>query len=202
MKSEIAIVLGGGISAEGVLPFWVKDRLDIAAELYHTSMVSALLLSGKGRDDFPVSEAKAMGDYLFKKEIPSKDILREELSRDTIQNAFFSTVIHLYPLDIKSTIIITNEFHLPRSKMIFDYIIGEEIHLEYQPVSNKNIDKELLDQRMHTEDELIKFYIQLFNSFDKGDLKAVHDFIFNLQNRYHLKYRELENELSGNMVLY
>ncbi len=202
MISEIAIVLGGGISAEGVLPFWTEDRLNKAVKLYHTSMVSKLLLSGKGRDDFPVTEAKAMGDYLIAKNIPPKDIIREELSRDTIQNAFFSAIIHLIPMCIKSAVIITNKFHLQRSKMIFDHVLGNIIHLEYLSVSDKNIDEKLLNQRNHTEQELIIFYRQLFSSFDKGDLKAIHDFIFNPINKYYSKYRELEVKLSREMVLY
>ena len=202
MKNEIIIVLGGGISAKGILPFWVEGRLEEAADIYLSSKIHKILLSGKGRDDFPVPEARAMSDYLQLKGIPAEDILTEELSRDTIQNAFFSTVIHLQPLDIKSALVITNAFHIARSRMIFDYVCGDKVHLDYLPVSDDKIDKSVLEQRKKTEAELIQFYENLFSSFDKGDLSAVHDFIFNPQNKYYRLYRELEKKLSGKMVLY
>jgi uncharacterized SAM-binding protein YcdF (DUF218 family) len=202
MKSDMIIVLGGGISAKGILPFWVEERLEKAAELYFSSQIPKILLSGKGRDDFPVAEAKAMSDYLQLKGIPEEDILREELSRDTIQNAFFSTVIHLLPLGIKSALIITNAFHLERSKMIFDYVCGDKLHLKYISVSDEKIEADLLRRRKNSEAQLITFYNNLFSSFDKGDLRAVHDFIFNPQNKYYKLYRELEKELTGKMVLY
>ena len=202
MKSGVIIVLGGGISAKGILPFWVEERLEKAAELYISSQIPKILLSGKGRDDFPVAEARAMSDYLLLKGIPEEDILREELSRDTIQNAFFSMVIHLLPLRIESALVITNAFHLERSKMIFDYVCGDKLHLEYISVSDEKIEKDLLRQRKNSEAELIKFYSSLFSSFGSGDLRAVHDFIFNPHNKYYKLYRELEQKLTGKMVLY
>ena len=202
MKSGVIIVLGGGISAKGILPFWVEERLEKAAELYISSQIPKILLSGKGRDDFPVAEARAMSDYLLLKGIPEEDILREELSRDTIQNAFFSMVIHLLPLRIESALVITNVFHVVRSKMIFDYVCGDKLHLEYISVSDEKIEKDLLRQRKNSEAELIKFYSSLFSSFGSGDLRAVHDFIFNPHNKYYKLYRELEQKLTGKMVLY
>ncbi len=202
MKTDMIIVLGGGISVRGILPFWVETRLDKATELYVSTQIPKILLSGKGRDDFPVTEARAMHDYLLLKGIPAEDILTEELSRDTIQNAFFSMVIHLTPLKVKSALVITNTFHIERTKMIFDYVCGNIIHFEYIPVSDEKIEEDKLRQREYTESELIKFYTELFSSFQKGDLHAVHDFIFNPQNSYYKRYRELEKELAGKMILY
>jgi uncharacterized SAM-binding protein YcdF (DUF218 family) len=202
MKTDLIMVLGGGISVRGILPSWVEKRLEKAAEIYISSNISKILLSGKGRDDFPVPEARAMRDYLMYKGIPEEDLLMEELSRDTIQNAFYSGLIHLRPLAVKSVLIITNDFHIERSKIIFDYIWGDEFEFQYQSVKDESIDEKIFQQRLETEKELIKFTENLFSSFKKGDISAVHDFIFNINNKYNRICRELSGELNGKMVLY
>lgn len=86
---DIIIVLCAGISKEGELPLWVLQRLGRAIDLYSDGVSNKILLSGKGRDNFPITEADAMKTVLLKKGIPSHDILTEELSKDTLQNAFF-----------------------------------------------------------------------------------------------------------------
>jgi vancomycin permeability regulator SanA len=202
MKTELIMVLGGGISVRGILPSWVEKRLEKAAEIYISSNIPKILVSGKGRDDFPVPEARAMRDYLIFKGIPREDILTEELSRDTIQNIFLSGMIHLRPLNVKSVLIITNNFHLERTKIITDYILGKDIEFVYQGVEDNTIKDDLLQQREKTEQELIKFTEKLFSTFEKGDLNAVHDFIFNPNNKYNKLCYKISEDLSGQMVLY
>ena len=114
-RPDIIIVLGGGISKEGILPWWVEDRLDLAFKIHVDQKLPKLLMSGKGRDNFPIAEADAMKDYLVEKGVLASDILTETLSTDTLQNAFFCKTMHLDPLDLSSILVITNQFHIKRT---------------------------------------------------------------------------------------
>jgi len=200
--SEIIIVLGGGINEKRILPHWVNKRLEKAIYLIRKGISERILLSGKGRDEFPITEAKAMKDYLLNAGISENKILVEELSVDTIQNAYFSKVIHLDPLKIESAIIITNNFHSERTKLIFDHVISDKVKCYYDLIDDEGIEEKRLKMREFTEKELIKFYAYLFNNIQKYSLEEIHDFIFNSSNKYYKSYMELGEKLKSKMVLY
>ncbi len=200
--ADIIIVLGGGISREGVLPLWVPPRLDKALELYQKGIAPRVLLSGKGRDDFPVAEAVAMRKYLTRRDLDPLHVLEESLSRDTLQNAYFSRVIHLDPLGIKSVMVITNEFHIRRTELIFNFVLGGQIKSAYQGVTDQGISQHDLELRAYTEAELYRFYQRLFASLTPGDLKGLHSFIYDIENPYYREYQQLGKRLKDKMTLY
>ena len=139
-RPDIIIVLGGGISKEGILPWWVIDRLDLAIKLFRDNQIPQLLMSGKGRDNFPMAEAVAMKAYLVEKGLLATDILTETLSTDTLQNAFFCKTMHLDPLNLSDILVVTNQFHIKRTRQIFEFVLGTDYHLSYQSVSDHNLD--------------------------------------------------------------
>ena len=53
---KTVVVLGGGISEEGVLPIWVRSRLEKAIQLYSGTYNTQLIVCGKGRDNFGASD--------------------------------------------------------------------------------------------------------------------------------------------------
>jgi len=201
MKVDTIIVLGGGINPEGKLPGWVLSRLEKANKLYQNRISSTILVSGKGRDNYPITEAEAMSAFLQQHGIPAVDILTEHLSTDTLQNAYFSRVIHTDPLEFHSATVVTNEFHFKRSKLIFDWVF-DSYDLQYETVENDGIPIPELEMRAFTENQLIEFYSEMFNSISKGDLQGFHEFIFNPYNKFHKRYMELSRELKDKMVLY
>jgi len=165
-------------------------------------MAHKILLSGKGRDNIPITEAAAMKKVLIKNGIEEHEILTEELSRDTLQNAYFSRVIHLDPLQIRSAIIITNNFHIKRTKLIFENLFSDKIKCFFEPVDDNNIDQKILLERAYTESELIKYYIKLFRTIPNGDLERLHPVIFDNSNKFYLEYHKLGKKLKNKMVLY
>ena len=128
---KTVVVLGGGISEEGVLPLWVHSRLEMAIKLYSGTYNTQLIMSGKGRDNFPVTESKAMADYLIESAIPAEAILQESLSRDTIQNAYFTWLLFMEPQNIHEFTVVTNEFHLKRAAHIFNWVFGDDYHIDF-----------------------------------------------------------------------
>ena len=200
--ADIIIVLGGGINREGELPSWVPPRLDKALELYRGGMAPRVLVSGKGRDNFPTAEAVAMRQYLTHRDLDPLHVLEEPLSRDTLQNAYFSRVIHLDPLGIKSVMVITNEFHIRRTELIFNFVMGDHIKASYQGVTDQGISQQDLELRAYTEVELYRFYQRLFASLPPGDLKGLHSFIYDIDNPYYREYQQLGKRLKDKMTLY
>jgi vancomycin permeability regulator SanA len=201
-KVDIILVLGGGISKEGQLPEWVLARLDLAYELFQAGIASKILLSGKGRDNFPIAEADAMSKYLVKCGMSPQDFLLECQSKDTLQNAYFSRVIHIDPLKIKSALIITNQFHFERTELIFTELLGRTCSLIFKAVNDQGLMVRDLELRAFTERKLMSFYQRLFQSIPNGDLNGLHDVIFNQNNVFYREYEELGTILKDKMVLY
>ena len=202
VDTDIIIVLGGGISEVGQLPGWVFPRLDRALQLFQKGIAPKILLSGKGRDNFPVAEAEAMGEYLISKGVPPHNILLECLSRDTLQNAYFSRVVHIGPLQLKSALVITNAFHMVRTRLIFNWVLGNSCQLGFDAVSDEGLKTSDLELRAFTEAKLTQFYHRLFQSADAGDLKALHGFIFDPNNAFYQEYTRLGIQLRDKMKLY
>jgi len=201
-KVDIILVLGGGISKESQLPEWVLSRLDLAHELFQAGVASKILLSGKGRDNFPKPEAEAMSEYLVKRGMSPQDLLLECQSKDTLQNAYFSRVVHIDPLKIKSALIITNQFHLERTELIFTELLGRTCGLLFEAVNDQGLMVRDLELRAFTERKLMSFYQRLFQSIPNGDLNGLHDVIFNQNNVFYREYEELGTMLKDKMVLY
>lgn len=125
--AEIAVVLGGTMSISRVDgrnhinlgP--AVDRLWFAAELYKAGKVKKILLSGGGGGGIGESyEAEHMQVVMKTLGVPEVDILTENRSRNTWENARFSVDLiraHSY----SSLLIVTSAMHLPRAMAIFDH---------------------------------------------------------------------------------
>eukprot|EP00471_Norrisiella_sphaerica_P013458 CAMPEP_0184496304 /NCGR_PEP_ID=MMETSP0113_2-20130426/33612_1 /TAXON_ID=91329 /ORGANISM="Norrisiella sphaerica, Strain BC52" /LENGTH=250 /DNA_ID=CAMNT_0026882873 /DNA_START=109 /DNA_END=861 /DNA_ORIENTATION=+ len=136
---EALIVLGGG-RPKSLLepPKHVQNRCDLAAKIYleakkkgtqiyivtlsagtaHTSQ----LLNKKG---LPIWESAASAAYLVKRHgVDPKAILMETTSYDTIGNAFFARTQICDQMGFKRIAVITSDFHMPRSRAIFDWIFN------------------------------------------------------------------------------
>eukprot|EP00978_Attheya_sp_CCMP212_P016191 scaffold42226_cov45-Attheya_sp.AAC.4 len=133
---DAIFVLGGGVpSAPDKPPFYVEKRCDAAAQVYQQSQKSpAILCLSAGTahmpqllsvDGLPVWESTSSATYLLDKlNIPPKDVFVETTSYDTISNAYFARTSFTDVTGWKRLLIITNEFHMERTKAIFDWIFG------------------------------------------------------------------------------
>jgi len=88
--------------------------------------------------------------------IPPEQILTETHSYDTIGNAFFSRVLHVDPLGLRRLLIITSDFHLPRTEAAFRWVYGLEpaaspYDLHFEGVADPGMDPEVLRERESRE---------------------------------------------------
>ena len=74
---------------------------------------------------FPITEAAAAARYLAETHNVSLDhIVEEGFSLDTIGNAYFLRAVHAGPAQWRSLAVVTNRFHMPRTRRIFQWVFG------------------------------------------------------------------------------
>lgn len=206
MKKNLSaiIVLGPGQKPDGTMLPMGKSRIDAAHQtLLNDGSQSYIILSG-GRKSHSTSEANAMRDFIWT-HYPDmlERLLLEELSIDTLQNAFFTKVIHIDPLEIKQLTIITNSFHMPRTKQIFKNLFNELYQLEFLEAADPEIDDKTMANQKIIETSAIEFNDHvLFTSDINANLKVIHSLIFNLDPNITLAYKNFIASLQPFFTLY
>jgi len=130
-KYDAIVVLGGSYIDENTLPEWVEKRLDAAILrdpyckhfllLSRGSPHKKAILNEKGQ---LISECQIMAKYMIERKIDPKKILLENWSLDTIGNAYTALTMHCVPRNLRNLLIITSDFHMPRSKSIFEKVFS------------------------------------------------------------------------------
>lgn len=125
-KYDVAIVLGGyATDAPGIGQinfFESADRLNNVLPLYFNKQVKKILLCGGAGNlvDFSGHEADFVAEYLYGLKIPKRDIIIENQSRNTRQNAVNAKRV-LDSLGISERVLlVTSTTHMPRSSACFD----------------------------------------------------------------------------------
>ena len=185
-KYDAIVVLGGSYIDENTLPEWVEKRLDAAILrdpyckhfllLSRGSPHKKAILNEKGQ---LISECKIMAKYMIERKIDPKKILLENWSLDTIGNAYAALTMHCVPRNLRNLLIITSDFHMPRSKSIFEKVFSlfpiNIFDLEFlETKSTLNISKK-------EKNSLEKWEITKHNLNNLCDL---HEFIFEKHNAY------------------
>ncbi|GAA0900221.1 SanA/YdcF family protein [Pseudonocardia zijingensis] len=104
----VALVLGAGLRGDGRPTLLLARRLDIAAELYHRGTVDAVLVSGA--DDEPA----AMRRYLLAADVPANKIVEDAAGVRTWDSCVRAREV----FGVRSAIVVTQEFHLPRAVVL------------------------------------------------------------------------------------
>lgn len=101
----VALVLGAGLRRDGHPSLLLARRLDIAADLYHRGTVDAVLVSGA--DQEPI----AMRRYLLSAGVPDSKIVGDAAGFRTWDSCVRAREVY----GVRSAIVVTQEFHLPRA---------------------------------------------------------------------------------------
>ena len=77
-------------------------------------------------------------------------------SLDTIGNAYFARVIHTDPAGLRRLLVINSEFHMPRTRMIFDWVFrlppaDPPYALDYHTVPDHGLTKVAIEARRAEE---------------------------------------------------
>jgi len=103
-KVDVLIALGGG-----------SERERYAAELYRLGFAPGIIMSGCGK------AARHMAKEAIRLGVKEQDIIIEEKSRSTYENALYSRDI-LSAQNFKSAIVVTSPYHMRRTKLVFERV--------------------------------------------------------------------------------
>ncbi|WP_347218366.1 YdcF family protein [Chryseobacterium sp.] len=123
VQNPVIVVLGGGvINIDNIekLHTMSYSRMVTAYQLYHeyqkNNQSCKILISGKGRGH--ISEAELFREDFKKMGIPDSDLIMEDKSMNTYQNAKFSSEI-ISKMDASSLYLVTSGFHMKRAVALF-----------------------------------------------------------------------------------
>lgn len=116
-QAEYLLVLGARVYKEGI-SLSLKERLDTALSYTREHLYVKVIVSGGKGDNEPVAEALAMKQYLLENGVQDDRIFVEDRSTSTYENLLFSQE----KFHLQHVIIVTNDYHLYRSKWIANWI--------------------------------------------------------------------------------
>jgi len=118
-RADIAIVLGNKVNKDGTLSDRLKARVDRSIELYTKKQVKYLLFSG-GTGKEGLDESDEMMKYAIKKGVKKNHIITDSNGYNTKLTAENSSKI-LKENGFKNIIIVTQHFHVFRTKLAMDH---------------------------------------------------------------------------------
>jgi vancomycin permeability regulator SanA len=117
MVADVAVILGTTVNEDGTLSERLKQRVDYGIVLYKKRRVNRLIVSGGlGREGH--YEGDKMGEYLVRNGVPVNDIVIDNRGNNTRATA--DNILKLKDsLQIKSVIVVSQYFHITRTKKLF-----------------------------------------------------------------------------------
>jgi len=188
---DAILIPGGGLTPNGNLPPWTVARLDQAISLREKSRWFALLSGGTvhkppplNEMGFPIFESRQAAEYLLDAGLDPKQILTEICSYDTIGNAYYSRLLFTEPLQLKKLLIITSNFHMPRTREIFKWIFQLQPSLiEYQLVFESTPDYGLSQQALTARVQREKNSLAYLKSKIR-EIRTLNEFLFWLYSEH------------------
>ncbi len=110
--ADYVIVLGAQMKKNGPSKA-LQYRLDEAIRYLNENPEAKVIVSGGKGNDEPISEAQGMCDYLVDAGVDKSKIIKEDQSRNTVQNLKFSS--EYLNKEIDSVAVVSNNFHIFRA---------------------------------------------------------------------------------------
>lgn len=116
-RADAIVVLGASVLPSGQPALTLRARTLHAVALYQKGLAKKIICTG-GVGDYPPSEARAAADLARKKGVPQRDLVLEDKSTSTYENALYTRRI-CQKRGWKSVIVVSDGYHLWRAHYLF-----------------------------------------------------------------------------------
>jgi SanA protein len=122
---RVAIIFGAGLRRDGTPTAMLRDRILTGADLYFSGKVEKLLMSGDNRFE-NYNEPESMRQFALSVGVPDEAIVLDYAGRRTYDTCYRARVI----FGIKSALLVTQKFHLPRALFLCNTLGLEAVGVE------------------------------------------------------------------------
>ena len=140
-ETPVIVVLSGGLTRKGRIPFFVSNRLDHAFKWHHLNPESTIIVSGKESlyvdTAQEVTDAEKMSQYLQKLGVKATHILKEEHSKDLLSGAYFIKTLLLEKNQFSHIRVIGSDFEEEQVRYVFRKVFGSEFHIVFEFVQSQ-----------------------------------------------------------------
>jgi len=126
-KADVAIVLGAAVWDNQPSP-GLRERLDLALELYRNEYVPFLIVSGGLGEGKQIEEATVMKNYLMENGVPEDSIIVEDKATSTYENLANSKQL-MADYSFETALVVSHSYHLARAMDI-----AKVLEIAAQPV--------------------------------------------------------------------
>lgn len=126
--ADAALVLGARVWQDGRPSRFLRERVVTGVRLYRRGLVDRIIMSGAGQDSSGHGEPAVMRRVAEQAGVPSEAIVEDPLGVDT----FSSCIRARDEYGVRSVIVATQEFHLPRAVWLCERL-GLEAQGAYPP---------------------------------------------------------------------
>ena len=115
--ADLAVILGSKVNEDGTLSERLEQRLTCGLHLYRDKRIQKILVSGGyGKEGF--YEGDKMKTFLIENDVPDSVIIVDNLGNNTLATVE-NTLQIKNSLNFSSLIVVSQYFHLTRTKMLF-----------------------------------------------------------------------------------
>jgi SanA protein len=122
---RVAIIFGAGLRRDGTPTAMLRDRILTGADLYFSGKVEKLLMSGDNRFE-NYNEPESMRQFALSVGVPYEAIVLDYAGRRTYDTCYRARII----FGIKSALLVTQKFHLPRALFLCNTLGLEAVGVE------------------------------------------------------------------------
>lgn len=109
-ETEVAIVPGALVDADGKMSTMLADRVEQAAALWHAGRVKKILVSGD-HQSWSYDEPDTMRKALVRDGVPPRDVFEDHAGFDT-----WATMVRARSIfGVRKAVVVTQGFHMPRA---------------------------------------------------------------------------------------
>ena len=120
--ADCIIVLGAGLKPDGTPNHMLRDRLDLAINLYEAGICKKLLLTGDhGTNGY--DEVNAMKDYVLARGVKKENVYLDHAGFSTYESMYRARDVFC----VEKAIVVTQKYHLYRAVYIGDRL-GMEVY--------------------------------------------------------------------------